>query len=56
MTGGGPGTSSTVLAIYAYQVSMERMDYGYGSTVAIGVLVLSLAMIALSRRIGKRGE
>jgi raffinose/stachyose/melibiose transport system permease protein len=49
MTGGGPGNSSQVVALYAYQISMERMNYGYGSAVAIGILVLSLLMIAFSR-------
>ncbi len=53
MTGGGPGTSSSVVAIYAYQISMERMDYGYGSAVAIGILILSLALIVLSRLAGR---
>lgn len=53
MTGGGPGTSSMVVAIYAYQVSMERMDYGYGSCVAIGILILSLLLILLSKVAGK---
>jgi len=53
MTGGGPGTSSQVVAMYAYQVSMERMNYGYGSCVAIGILVLSLALIVLSRILGR---
>ena len=30
MTGGGPGTSSEVVALYAYNISMNRMRYGYG--------------------------
>lgn len=54
MTGGGPGNSSQVVAMYAYSVSMERMRYGYGSAVAIGILILSLAMIALSRLVAGR--
>jgi raffinose/stachyose/melibiose transport system permease protein len=58
MTGGGPGNSSQVVAMYAYQVSMERMRYGYGSAVAIGILILSMSLIILSRVIGsnKRGD
>lgn len=54
MTGGGPGTSSEVVALYAYNVSMNRMRYGYGSTAAIGILILSLGLIALSRLAGRR--
>lgn len=54
MTGGGPGTSSEVVALYAYQVSMDRMDYGYGSCVAIGVLILSMLLIMLSKSFNKK--
>jgi raffinose/stachyose/melibiose transport system permease protein len=49
MTGGGPGNSSMVLAMYAYNVSLGQMKLGYGSTIAIGILILSLALILLSR-------
>lgn len=56
MTGGGPGTSSEVVALYAYNISMNRMRYGYGSTAAIGILVLSLGLILISKLVGKRKE
>lgn len=54
MTGGGPGTSSMVVALYAYKMSFVRQRYGYGSACAIGILVLSLAMVALSKLAGGR--
>ncbi len=54
MTGGGPGTSSQVVAMYAYNVSMERIRYGYGSAAAIGILILSLLLIGLSKMVGRR--
>ncbi|GHT67012.1 ABC transporter permease [Spirochaetia bacterium] len=56
MTNGGPGGASEVVAMYAYRVSMERMEYGYGSTAAIGILILSLALIGLSNLVTKRKE
>ncbi|MDR1902293.1 MAG: sugar ABC transporter permease [Treponema sp.] len=56
MTNGGPGGASEVVAMYAYRVSMERMEYGYGSTAAIGILLLSLALIGLSRLVTRRKE
>jgi raffinose/stachyose/melibiose transport system permease protein len=56
MTNGGPGGASEVVAMYAYRVSMERMEYGYGSTAAIGILLLSLALIGLSNLVTKRSE
>jgi len=49
LTNGGPGTSSQVLALYAYRISFDRMRLGYGSTVAIGILILSLALTMSSR-------
>lgn len=54
MTGGGPGTSSQVVAMYAYNVSVNRMRYGYGSAVAIGILILSMALILLSKLVSRR--
>lgn len=54
MTGGGPGTSSMVVALYAYKMSFVRQRYGYGSACAIGILVLSLALVALSKIAGGR--
>ncbi|GEM04780.1 putative ABC transporter permease protein YurN [Halolactibacillus miurensis] len=55
MTGGGPGSSSTVMAQYAYDVSFNRFELGYGSAVSIGMLALSLGLILISQIIG-RGE
>jgi ABC-type sugar transport systems, permease components len=54
MTGGGPGTSSEVLAMYSYRISMDGMRYGYGSAAAIGILILSLALIGVSKIAGGR--
>lgn len=49
MTGGGPGTSSMVMAMYAYQTSFLKYRMGYGSALSIGILVLSLSLILISR-------
>ncbi|MEG0691690.1 MAG: sugar ABC transporter permease [Oscillospiraceae bacterium] len=54
MTGGGPGTSSSVVAMYAYNTSFKRHQMGYGSTLSIGILVLSLVVTVLSRWIVSR--
>ena len=51
MTGGGPGTSSTVMAQYAYNTSFGQFKLGYGSTVSIGMVILSLGLILISRRL-----
>jgi len=51
MTGGGPGNSSTVMAQYAYNTSFGKFQLGYGSAISIGMIILSLALILLSRRL-----
>ncbi|WP_313559412.1 hypothetical protein [Ruminiclostridium cellobioparum] len=58
MTGGGPGTSSMVMAQYAYINSFIMFKLGYGSAISVGILVLSLSLILLSRKLwgGKNNE
>jgi len=58
LTNGGPGKSSQVLALYAYNMSFDRMKLSYGSTIAIGILILSFAITLSSRAVlgGKRYE
>ncbi|MFD1175467.1 carbohydrate ABC transporter permease [Paenibacillus puldeungensis] len=51
MTGGGPGTSSTVMAQYAYNNSFVMFKLGYGSAVSIGIMVISLLLILVSRKL-----
>jgi len=53
MTGGGPARATTVLSIYAYNQSFKYFQYGYGSTVSMGLFILCLLIIAISR-IGAR--
>lgn len=54
MTNGGPGTSSTVMAMYAYQTAFLKYRMGYGTTLSIGILILSLALVLFSRLILQR--
>ena len=49
MTGGGPGTTTTVMAQYAFSVSFLRHNLGYGNTVSIGILVMSVATMLVAR-------
>jgi len=51
MTGGGPGISSTVMAQYAYNTSFGQFKLGYGSAISIGMIIISLGLILLSRRL-----
>ena len=57
MTGGGPGTTTMVMSLYAYQTSFTKFKMGYGSALSIGILVLSLAVTLLSRKLAEgKGE
>jgi raffinose/stachyose/melibiose transport system permease protein len=49
MTEGGPGSSSMVMALYAYIKSFDQTRIAYGNTISIGILMISLFLIVLSR-------
>lgn len=46
MTNGGPGYSSSVLALYAYKVSFAENNLGYGNTVSVAVMIVMVIIIA----------
>jgi ABC-type sugar transport system permease subunit len=55
MTRGGPGTSSEVIATYAYRVAFRSNEVGYGATVTLLITVLSLGASILFVRFRERG-
>jgi multiple sugar transport system permease protein len=53
MTKGGPGNHTETLAMLIHKTTIEYLDVGYGSTLAVCMFVLSLIVTALYlRRIG----
>jgi len=46
---GGPGYASSVLAQFAYSTSFIQNDYGYGSSISITMLVISVVIVLFSR-------
>lgn len=49
-TGGGPGTATEILNLYAYRVAFNSLNLGYGATLTATLLVLTAAMtIAFGR-------
>lgn len=59
-TMGGPGTATEVTSIYAYKVLFKNLDFGYGSALAISIMLVVAAVSALyisvlSEREGERG-
>lgn len=53
MSNGGPNHSSEVLALYMYYKSFRDMQYGYGSAIAVILLILCLAITAVMNRMFK---
>ena len=41
LTNGGPGNASSVLALYAYNVSFQQFNMGYGSAISVFILVVT---------------
>ncbi len=54
MTRGGPGNSTETLAMLIHKTTIEYLDVGYGSTLAVCMFVISLCITALYiRRVGQ---
>jgi hypothetical protein len=57
MTKGGPGNSTETLAMLIHKTTIEYLDVGYGSTLAVCMFVLSLVVTAVYlRRIGRQAH
>lgn len=54
LTGGGPGTSTEPLSLYAFIALMQRLRFGYGSALSICVFLLTLAFaLVCARALGR---
>lgn len=54
MTHGGPGNATQTLAMLIHRTTIDYLDLGYGSTLAVCMFVMSLAVTALYlRHIGR---
>ena len=60
LTGGGPGTSTTSTTLYAFFQGFQSFDLGYGSAIALTLLILviivSSIFLSVSRRALRRVE
>ncbi|MEZ5592244.1 MAG: sugar ABC transporter permease [Gammaproteobacteria bacterium] len=43
-TGGGPGTASEILNLYAFKTSFIELNFGYGSALAVSLLIITMAV------------
>jgi raffinose/stachyose/melibiose transport system permease protein len=56
LTGGGPGNSSMVMALYVYKTTFIKSQFGYASAMSVGIMVLSLAFVMLGRLVARAGR
>ena len=47
MTGGGPGTLTELVSIYAYRVNFRNWDLGYGAAVAFMIYLVVLILCSV---------
>jgi ABC-type sugar transport system permease subunit len=50
LTGGGPGTATEPLSLYAFIALMQRLRFGYGSALSMTVFLLAFAVALVSVR------
>lgn len=56
ITAGGPFDSSQVLGTYMYSTVFQRRLFGYGSTIAIFIIILGVVVTAMANKaMGKKG-
>jgi multiple sugar transport system permease protein len=47
VTGGGPGTATEILNLYAYRKSFTELSIGYGSSLAVALLIVTIIISAI---------
>jgi multiple sugar transport system permease protein len=47
LTGGGPGIQTEVIALYAYHTAFQAREIGYGSSIAMIMLIINFAFAAI---------
>ncbi len=54
LTNGGPGQATTPLTLYMFNTAFSYGEYGYGSTIATSLAILSLFVTLLIFRLSRR--
>lgn len=55
-TGGGPGTATEILNLYAYRISFTSLKLGYGAALGTMLLLLTLVISGLVFRLRQRAQ
>ena len=56
LTHGGPGNASELMTTYMYKQAFSSMKYGYGSAVAIMIVIICMVVGLLFRKFSGEGE
>jgi multiple sugar transport system permease protein len=60
LTGGGPGTATQLISIYAYNTAFNFTDYGHGAAMLIALLAFALLLVMVAvtmmRRVSRRAS
>jgi multiple sugar transport system permease protein len=54
MTNGGPGTATETLAMYIHKTTIDALDFGYGSTLAVLMFIVSALFTSIYLRYTRR--
>ncbi|WP_431802599.1 carbohydrate ABC transporter permease [Halobacillus andaensis] len=54
MTGGGPNNSTHVMGSYLYQQAFRQYDFGYGATIGVMILIISLVTVLILQFLMRR--
>jgi len=55
ITGGGPGTSTEPVSLYAFEALLQDLRFGYGSALSVLVFLLTFTLAWLYIRLLGRG-
>jgi multiple sugar transport system permease protein len=57
-TGGGPGTATEILNLYAFKTSFVELNFGYGSALAVSLLLITMVVsgVLFYLRTARRNE
>ncbi len=56
LTAGGPGSSSELVATYLYKVLFNSSRFGYGSAIAVFLVIECLIVVAILQRVFRRDK
>lgn len=56
LTSGGPGNGSELMSTYMYKQAFSSMKYGYGSSIAMAIVVICMIVGFAFRRVSERGD